>query len=157
MKAQEILMFMLIFNLAIWWIGGIGFNLYNIGAMETEITGSGEENVDSGVSLMGEIAGMTIIFVFGSLAGAAFISVIPGVEVSTENAIYVAFSGVFWTSYIKTLQALNSVALTIPQIAGADLRGIIFYTLASIFTVVVIFVFTFGLMQMVTGGWKTVK
>lgn len=143
MKAYEILMFLLLFNLVMWGFGALGIFNLEYGYITPP------DNDESGLGLLATIAGVTIEALIISLTSYAIIGYITKARPSPANAIYGLFSGLFWTSYLNAIIVFKNMAKSLPT-------GVTLVPLA-IFTAIVGYVFIIGLSQMVTGGWKSYK
>jgi len=165
MKAADILMYLLVFNLVLWLLGGIGFNLYNLGRYKTGIdTSSLNQSSDFSASedvtsraeqFIIDIAGIGIAGAVGAIVGAALLGYLLKAQTSSQGIVYGFFSGVFWFSYLKTIQVFYSIFAVIS--VGVSIKLSIFMTVFFIFTGISAWVFLFGIMQMVTGGWRYYK
>ena len=165
MKAADILMYLLVFNLVLWLFGGIGFNLYNLGQYKPSIDTSALNQSDSFTStndvtsraeqFIIDIAGVGIAGAVGAVVGAAIIGYLLQAKTSSQGIIYGFFTGVFWYSYLKTVQVFFSIFRVIEIDTGVKIT--LFMTIFFIFTGISAWVFLYGLMQMVTGGWRFFK
>lgn len=154
MKAHDILMFLLIFNLTLWLLGGYGLNIYRIGTNYTtgikEGTDVLEQNQgpDIGLAFLLEVSGIAFLTLIFGVAAASVAGYLLRTVPTPQSGIYYAFAGLFWTSYIKTLQVFYGMARGIPAI---------FITVFLIFTAITVFTFIFGFSQIVTGSWRYMK
>ena len=120
MKAHEIMMFLLLFNLVMWLLGGYGLNIYHIGVTYnatgieggTGILEGGGKNI--GLAFLQEIAGIALITIIGTIAGLAIIGYILRSQPSPQSIIYGLFVGLYSVAYVKTLQVFYSMAYTMP-------------------------------------------
>jgi len=156
MKAHEILMFLLIFNLVLWILGGYGLNIYQIGVYPTGIgDGTGvleTQDIGSqdtvGQAFLFEIASISFTVIIGTIAGLAIIGYILRSQPSPQSIIYGLFAGLFLTSYTKTVQVFYFLARDIPDI---------FLIIFLAFTAITAFTFFFGFAQIVTQSWRYMK
>jgi len=165
MKAADILMYLLIFNLVIWLLGGYGLNIYNLGNYKTGInTGSlnqsqqftGSEDVGSRVvAFLSDIAGIGFIAFIIAVSSSAVMGYLFAALPTPQGLVYGAFSGLFWGSFIKTSQVFFNIFASFK--ADPTVKVTIFISVFFIFLGVSVFVFIFGFMQMVTGGWRFFK
>ena len=165
MKAADILMYLLVFNLVLWLLGGIGFNLYNIGKYHSSIDTSAinqsqnftstQDVTSRAEQFLVDIAGVGIAGAVGAIVGAAIIGYLLKAQTSSQGIVYGFFSGVFWYSFLKTTQVFASIFGTFAVAPGIKIT--LFMTVFFIFLGISAWVFLFGLMQMVTGGWRFFK
>ena len=165
MKAADILMWLLVFNLVLWLLGGIGFNLYNLGqyhsSIDTTALNSSEPFTSSkdvtsrAEQFIVDVAGVGIAGIVGAVVGAAIIGYLLQAKTSSQGIVYGFFTGVFWYSYLKTVQVFFSIFRAVEIDTGVKLT--LFMTIFFIFTGISAWVFIYGLMQMVTGGWRFFK
>jgi len=160
MKAHEILMFLLIFNLTLWLLGGYGLNIYNLGTSGNYTSGdfeSGTEALenqdigdqdDLGQAFLFEIASISFTVIIGTIAGLAIIGYILRSQPSPQSIIYGLFAGLFLTSYTKTVQVFYNISRGIPDI---------FLIIFLVFTAITAFTFFFGFAQIVTQSWRYMK
>ena len=154
MKAHEIMMFLLLFNLVMWLLGGYGLNIYNIGVTynATGIEGGttileGQSN-NMGLAFLQEIAGIALITIIGTIAGLAIIGYILRSQPSPQSIIYGLFVGLYSVAYVKTLQVFYNMSYTMPEI---------FFAIFLVFTAITGFTFLFGFSQIVTQSWRYMK
>lgn len=155
MKAHEILMFLLIFNLVLWVLGGYGLNIYQIGVYGnrtglkegTDVLEQQGSN-DVGLAFLSEIAGVAFLALIISVAAAAVAGYLLRAVPTPQSFIYYAFIGLFWTSYIKTIQVFYNIASGIPHI---------FIVIFLVFTAITVYTFIFGFSQIVTTSWRQMK
>lgn len=154
MKAYRILMFLMIFNLFFWTVTAPeGLNLFNVDVTGEEKFG---ESMEESKKKPTEI-GMGLISVFSMFGGlyldifALAIAVSGGAMIGflvsgqgAQGAVYLLFGYFFWASYLKTMTLFYNLSNT-----AGEVLYIVF-----IFSMIVGVVFTVGLFQMVTGGWK---
>jgi hypothetical protein len=165
MKAADILMYLLVFNLVLWLLGGIGFNLYNLGKYKTSIDtdalyqsqnfSSTSDVTSRAEQFLIDIAGVGIAGAVGAIVGAAIIGYLLKAQTSSQGIVYGFFSGVFWFSFLKTTQVFASIFSSFEIAVGIKIT--LFMTVFFIFMGVSAWVFLFGIMQMVTGGWRYFK
>jgi len=155
MKAHEILMFLLIFNLVLWLLGGYGLNIYNLGTSGNYSTGIDggtgvleQQSGDIGLAFLQEVAGVAFLTIVTTIAGLAIIGYILRSQPSPQSIIYGLFVGLFWTSYIKTIQVFYSIARGVPGI---------FLVIFLVFTAITAYTFIFGFSQIVTQSWRYMK
>jgi hypothetical protein len=165
MKAADIMMWLLIFNLVLWLLGGYGFNIYNLGNYKTGIKTDSLDVDENFVAT--EDAGARALAFFADIAGIGFIALIIAVSTSAvmgyllaamptpQGLIYGAFSGLFWGSFIKTIQVFFNIFASFKL--DPTIKITIFLSTFFIFLGISVFVFIFGFMQMVTGGWRFFK
>jgi len=165
MKAADILMYLLVFNLVLWLLGGIGFNLYNLSSYKTSIETQSlnqtnqitttEEVKSRADQFILDVAGTTIAGIIGAVVGAAIMGYLLQAKTSSQGIVYGFFGGVFWSSYGKTVQVFYSIFSVFSIDYGIKIT--LFMTIFIIFTAISVWVFAFGIMQMVTGGWRFFK
>ena len=131
MKAYEILMIMLIFNVVIWLFSNVG--------LVTNLEGINPEG-GGGISLF-DIGFLSFLAL---MAGAAGISMILGSDKSLHTILYTTFGIAIWGTYLKTLTVFQSLTKMLPYNIG----------ILSVFTFLVVIVFIIGFAQMATGSWK---
>jgi len=152
MKAHEIMMFLLLFNLVMWLLGGYGLNIYNIGVtydvsdVGTDVLEGQSENM--GLAFLQEVAEIALVATIGSIAGLAIIGYILRAQPSPQSIIYALFVGLYTVSYVKTLQVFYQMSHTMPQI---------FFAIFLVFTAITGFTFLFGFSQLVTQSWRYMK
>jgi len=149
MKAYQILIFLLIFNMMIWAVDA-GLHIYDLNFSgldpETEDADLGEKYTAHG--LLASVAGISIILVVGSLVSGAIIGSIIRVEKASQAYVYGAFTAVFWFSYTQAINVFWNITSVLTHSFGA-------LVVVIIFTAVIGYIFLVGLFQMVTGGWKS--
>jgi len=165
MKAADILMWLLVFNLVLWLLGGIGFNLYNLSDYKTSVETDSlnqsnpiqttKEIKSRADQFIWDVARTTISGIVGAIVGAAIIGYLLQAKTSSQGIVYGFFAGVFWDSYGKTVQVFYSIFNVMAMDNGVQLT--LFMTVFIIFTAISVWVFAFGIMQMVTGGWRFFK
>jgi len=158
MKAYQVLMFLLIFNLMVWAVDA-GLGIYDLDFSginppeedyeEDVAAETGKESGDySSHGLLATIGKTSITLIVGLLVAAAIIGTILGKEKAPQAIVYGAFTSVFWMSY---LQAAGVIWAMISMTAGAYGALVIMIIISSM----IAYVFIVGLFQMVTGGWKS--
>jgi len=165
MKAADILMWLLIFNLVLWLLGGYGLNLYNlhaytpginVGALNGSAPTTGTLGIDSrALAFLSDVGGVAFLAFIGILVSTALTGYFKVPLSTPQGAVYGAFSGLFWGSYIKTTQVFYDIFAFFK--ISATVKITLFSSVFLIFTGICAFVFIFGLMQMVTGGWRFFK
>lgn len=137
MKAFDIMMYMIIFNLVVIVFGTLGL----FGQMALE------------ASYFARVTAYAMIgTAVGALATAAVIGyVTKSAKTSATHWAYGAFGVTFWASYLSAIAVVDSLRT---QVAGFGASMLWVY---GIFTVVVAYLFITGLIQMTTGGWKSYK
>lgn len=158
MKAYEILMFLLIFNLVLWLLGGYGLNLYNVGVYGNK-TGLKEgtdilerqsplTTTDIGIAFLWEISGVAFLTIITGTVSLAIAGYLLRAIPTPQSIIYFLFSGLFWTSYLKTIQVFFNISKGFP---------FIFFIILLVFTAITIYTFISGFSQMVAGSWGSMK
>ena len=146
MKAYHILIFMFVFNMFIWLL-----SLFNIYDLSTYANPSFQptnnptqiESYLTSLDFFGvEYSGITLIVV--ALVGGSIVSYFTRTKTS-QGVAYGLFSSVFWATYLRTLTVLNNIAKDVPYLP----------MMLSVVTVATGVIFVAGLLQMVTGGWKS--
>ena len=165
MKAADIMMYLLIFNLVLWLLGGYGFNIYNLGNYQTSInTGSIDvdenfvptEDVGSrALAFLYDVGGVLFLVLIGSVVTASMMGYLLAAIPTPQSFIYAAFSGLFWGTFIKTVQVFLNIFASFKL--DPTIKVTIFLSTFFIFLGISAFVFAFGFMQMVTGGWRFFK
>ncbi len=90
---------------------------------------------------------LTVTFIAAAIAGTVY-SILTK-QSTTQAIVYTYFISVFWESCYYTLNAFYNLA---PE--GNPARpGVILFIV--IFSFLLVYIFFAGIMQMVTGGWKT--
>ncbi len=152
MKAYEILMFFLIFNVSISLVSDLGiFNMgistaseYNYDADELNDPADGGSNI-----WWRFLGGSSLLIIgIGAIAGAV-IGVLLTKIPSDAAVIYGAFAGAFWSSYIRSI----AVMWNISAIAGAETNYgimVIIFLFAGLTGVI----FFAGFSQLVKGPWR---
>lgn len=132
MKAYNVMMLLLIFNLClsitdILNIWEIGYGFYSVESFEAFVTGP--------------LLYISIIGILAALGGAAAVSYF--VPQGQQSIIYIVFSVVFWILWGNTMAVVTSLMATF----GAAL------ILGVVFTIIMIPIWLAGISQMVTGPW----
>ena len=145
MKAYNIMMFILVFNLFLW-IVTIGIGIYDLSysgiSPEAPNDATTEEKENA---LLSRIGGTTLAVAVGSIVSGAIIGSILKVEKASQAFVYGAITSVFWITYLQSVGVFWNISSSVPG-------GIIILILI---TAVIAYVFLVGLFQMVTGGWKS--
>ena len=152
MKAQEIMMFLLLFNFLISVVGAL--HIYDTGINVNETyNASYFESHSKGTSAVYIILGGTIAaIVGGAIAGAlvtGWFSKIP----SDAGAAYGIFTGLFLFITLNAAGTLWQLA----YIPGAAEYNTAILMIIGIFLAITGVIFVMGLLQMVRGGWKGYK
>jgi hypothetical protein len=134
MRAYQVLMFMLCFNLAV-------FITQSMGIYEMALTPIWVNSTSLTV--------ITMAAVFGSLLGGAVVSLFTRNATAMQYSMYIFFSGAFFGLYLATLSVFDSIInVILPSL------GVTQYLLYTAVTAIIVVIFVIGLVQMVTGGWK---
>jgi len=119
MKAQEIMMFLLLFNLSVSVVGAL--SIYNIGVTPPEdkynVTNVPSTNADDiTYRFLGDTIGFMVV---GIVAGAmtSWLTRIP----TDAGAAYGFFSGLFWGVTVSTIRIIWSIGNGFPGATGANL------------------------------------
>ena len=147
MKAYEIMVFLLIFNLSISVVAVL--HIYNLGitvssdydVSQYEATASDTQKLAFRI-----LAINLITFTAGIVAGALIGSWVLKIP-ADSGAAYGAFTGVFWGACYNAMSIIWSI--------GEGQVGVMI--IVFIFTILTGVVFFVGLMQLVRGGWKGMK
>ena len=151
MKAYNIMMFVLIFNLFLWIVTSIGiYTLGFEGGLQLD-----ESKIDTSMDeaeqmeqrqnlLLWQLAGTTLWMVVGTIMAGAIIGGIFKVQDSYQAIVYGAITSIFWVSYYQSMRIFWGISSAVPG-------GIIILILI---TAVIVYIFLVGLFQMITGGWK---
>lgn len=152
MKAYEILMFLLIFNLVLWLLGGYGLNIYQLGVYSTGVEGGTgvleQPSGDVGLAFLAEVATVGFMAIIIAISAAAIGGYLLRAVPTPQSFIYYAFIGLFWTSYGKTIQVFYNIAHGVPGI---------FFTIFLVFTAITAYVFFVGFSQIVTQSWRQMR
>ena len=134
-------MFLFIFSMMTWIVSS-GLHIYdlNYGAPDP-----------SGYDEYGILTYQHFLSITGGIVAGAIIGMLLRVREASQKIIYSTFSVIFWASFIETIQIFGNVAKSIPSASGY-VGGLV---LLVVFFGIVAYVFIVGLMQMVTGGWKS--
>ena len=158
MKALEIMMYLLIFNMVLWLVGGYGLGLINFGApIETKITpytnnSSDPDVAEAGVGFMQEVATVSIVSLLALCI--SYIGTSALFPIYNINAFMIAaFISLFWTSFIKTVQVFYSIATIFPAETGVK----VFLWVLAIFFGICVYVFYYGILQIISGPWGIAK
>lgn len=152
MKAYEIMMFLLLVNVSLSLVGGLG--IYNFGFTQGYDTGDDTYNVtgtatQASDSLASRFLGQTILaLVVGAIGGAIFAKLLGGVP-SDSAVAYNIFASVYWASTLSALSILWTIVASI----GSVNIGVV--SLLVIFIMVAGVSFVTGFLQLVRGGWGT--
>jgi ABC-type microcin C transport system permease subunit YejE len=165
MKAADIMMWLLVFNLVIWLLGGYGLNIYNLGNYQIDIDTNSinssrpysatEETSSRALGFFFDIAGVSFLALIIGVTTAAVMGYLLSAMQTTQGIVYGAFSGIFWGSFIKTSQVFFNIFASFKL--DPTIKVTIFLSTFFIFLGISAFVFMFGFMQMVTGGWRFFK
>lgn len=144
MKAYQLMTFLLIFNMSISIVAGLG--IYNMGlavdekydVTQYEADPTNPESLSFRVLAI-NLIGLTGGVVAGALIG-AYLLKIP----ADSGAAYGAFTGVFWSATLSTMAILWNVA-------GGHIGIVVIIVMFFILSGVVFFA---GLMQLVRGPWR---
>ena len=164
MKAHEILMFLLIFNLVLWLLGGYGLNLYRLDVYDegsgitggTDVLESGDIGTQEeiGIAFLAEISGTIMLFIISSATAMAVAGYLLRTIPTPQLIISGAFAGLFVTSYVKAIQVFYSI------IRGFDDASVafgIFLAVLLVFSAITAYSFIFGFSQIITGSWRYMK
>jgi len=152
MKAYQIMMFLLLFNLSISLVSAL--NIYNIGIAITNedydvedydaAVGAGEND-----KIVWRFIGATITgMVTGAIAGAvvAYLTRVP----ADSGVAYGIFTGTFWGITYSAVAIFWDIARVPTGGANVGLLMLIF-----IFVGIIAVIFVTGLLQLIRGGWKS--
>ena len=149
MKAYQIMMFLLIFNLMVWTVD-TGLSIYDLDYSDGgKITPESDETLtaeEQQYGLLWSVAKISIAAIVISIMGAAIIGGIFHIEKASQSFVYGAFTALFWISYLQAATVLWAIS------ASVAYAGLIVLAIVSAF---IGYVFVVGLFQMVTGGWKS--
>jgi len=137
MKAHEIFMYLLTFNLAFFLISWLG--LYFTSVYNYNFT---LEAVDAFAALVGSLASYAVINYFSNRT-----------QPSPQYVIY----GVYGTLFITTFTHTTTVFLTISNMLPFYVQAVFNTIFLLIFGGLSAWAFYFGMMQLVTGGWRFMK
>ena len=146
MKAYELLMFLLIFNVSISIVNDL--NIFDVGiSVSSEY--QYDEDMDTSNLWWQFLGGSSLLTIgIGAIAGAV-IGVLLTKIPSDAGAIYGAFTGAFWSSYVRVVAILWSIAAIAGQANNYGIMIIIF-----LFSGISGLIFFVGFSQLVRGPWK---
>lgn len=136
MKAYELMMFLVVFNLMIGILGSLGIFAYGLSTYN--FTRAAIEIV----------IGTALLAFFGAAVLGYFTK---SSKSSTLGVAYGLFDTLFWATYIWSLTIIDAILESVEGDFGLK------WGLYGIFTVVVGYVFIAGMIQMTSGGWKSYK
>ena len=135
MKAYDMMMYMLVFNLIIFMFATVG--IFALGF--TTIT------------FVDTLAIGAVVGIITSISSAAVIGFFSRTEMSTTYWAIFTFSGVFWGTFTMSIKIFYSITSTLMSF------GIGTFFMFAIYTSVVGYIFVFGIIQMIVGGAKSYK
>jgi len=152
MKAQEIMMFLLIFNLVVSLVGGL--HIYNTTTkVPDEFNVSNyEPSEDNELNVWRFLGENIIVILMGAIGGALLASWTAKIP-SDAGAAY----GVFGTLFVSVMIRSSATLWRLAYLPGATEYNIAILMLIFIFLGVTGIIFAMGLLQMIRGGWKGYK
>jgi len=152
MKAQEIMMFLLLFNLTISLVGGL--HIYNMGITVNETYNVSEfaASDDTQIAVWRLLGESILSILAGATAGALLASWTAKIP-SDAGAAYGVFAGLFTSITLRAASTLWNLA----YMPGATEYNIAILMIIVIFLGVTGIIFVMGLLQMIRGGWKGYK
>ena len=146
MKAYHILLFMFIFNMFIWLLTILNIYDLSIYANPSFQPTNNPTQIESYLTSLDffgiEYSGISLIVT--ALVAGSIVSYFTRTKTS-QGVVYGLFSSVFWATYLRTLTVLNNIAKDVPYLP----------MMLSVITIATGIIFVAGLLQMVTGGWKS--
>ena len=142
MKAQELLMYLLCFNLAITIIGYIGLFI-----------------TVSSISIFGLTLGWIVALIVGAVLGSAVVNYVSGgkTQQSTQGVIYNVFATTYIATFLQVILIFTSIGYLLDSFDSSH-KLLAFYTIViGAFTVLSAWAFLTGISQMITGGWRQMK
>jgi len=162
MKAHEVVTFLLIFNLVIAFLSGIGVltiapqpNQNFTRELDPAKVKQGDFTVDPqwlGIQLLG----MQMSVILAGVIIGAVIGMISKSMASSAQPIYrYVFAGFFWGTYVSTLTLLVNIVRFVSHWSAEG--AVVVLGVLFVFTGVTLWSFIFGLGQMVIGGFRSNK
>ena len=143
MKALDIMIFLLIFNVMVSVVGAL--SIYNMGLEPSSDTGLGAEDLEGNTNYYHFIGGLAGVMIGGAISG-AFIGVIANRPIA-EGAAYGFFAGLITSVFYNSYQILTSIILVVPTEAQMGVSIIV-----GLFLAITGLMFALGFMQLIRGG-----
>lgn len=141
MKAINIMMFLLIFNVTISIVGGL--NIYHMGiGVENQYDIENVKMENGMYMFIGDAMAIMITFAIGG----AILGAIARRPLS-ESAAYSFFAGLITTVFVTSYRVLGTIANTVPAEAQLGVNVIL-----GLFMGITGIIFALGFMQMIRGG-----
>lgn len=141
MKAINIMMFLLIFNVTISIVGGL--NIYHMGIGVENQYDIENVRMENGMYMfIGDAMAIMITFAIGG----AILGAIARRPLS-ESAAYSFFAGLITTVFVTSYRVLGTIANTVPAEAQLGVNVIL-----GLFMGIMGIIFALGFMQMIRGG-----
>ena len=141
MKFYHIMMFLIIFNMSVYVVDSL--HIYNMSGYKGDPKYNPTGNTESN-SFYLQVAYWFLEGALFTIATATIYTVLTK-SASDAGIAYSFLSGVFWPAAISALAVIQNIG-------GSNIGSSMIF---MIFTVVLIFIWGAGLLQMVRGGWKT--
>ena len=142
MRALDIMIFLLIFNVMISLVGALSIYNMNLEPSESQLTAEGMRNNQDIYAFIGGLAGVMIV----SAVGGAFIGVIANRPIA-EGASYGFFAGLISSVFVSSYGVLSQLIQVVP--AGAQ-QGV--QIVVGLFLAITGLMFALGFMQLIRGG-----
>ena len=136
MKAHEIFMYLLVFNIGFSLVSGLAlfFSVHQDFTVELTLT-----------AVETAVAGLAVYAVINYFSNKT--------QPSPQNYVY----GIYGTVFLVTFMRTTSVFLTLANFLPLYAQGLFKLIFIAIFGGLSAWAFYFGMMQLVTGGWKAMK
>jgi hypothetical protein len=149
MKAINVMLFLLIFNVVISLVGGLHIYNMNVSSEEYDYEDLEDESQSSDTFNTFFIGGTTVgILVGGAVAGGLISGLISGGRIRTaEGAAYGFFAALMTTTFISSYSILWTLVGQVPTEVQGGVAIVV-----GLFLAVTGFMFILGFMQLIVGG-----